>query len=470
MEHTGTAQHARSAVTDDVRAHANGHADTDTDAGPPGRPGAPALGLFALVIFGLAYMLPMTVFTTYGIVTRETNGHLTIAYAVTLVAMLLTARSYGHMVRLMPSAGSAYTFASRNFGTSAGFMVGWALLMDYLFIPMISYLAIGIYMKQLFPAVPASVWIVASIVLVTGLNIVGIRLVNRVNLILIASQLVFIAVFVAAAAHVAAGAGLEPALALPAYGDAHAIFAGSAILCLSFLGFDAVSTLSEETREPRRTVPRAILLCTLASGLLFMLIAYAGQVVFPDWHAFKDLDSASFELMRRIGGGALSALFVAVYVAGCFASAMAGQASVTRVLFAMGRDRVLPERVFGQLHARLRTPVRATLAVGAVSLSALFITLDLASTMISFGALVAFAVVNLCVMRSYLVRPEHRRVAGWIGYGVLPALGFAMNVWLWSGLSRQTFYVGLGWLALGFCQLLWLTRGFTRPAPTLSMN
>ncbi|WP_334044542.1 APC family permease [Burkholderia ambifaria] len=463
MKDTRPEQRAPSAATDDVQTHASGHAD----AGPRS---AHSLGLFTLVIFGLAYMLPMTVFTTYGIVTRETNGHLTIAYAVTLVAMLLTAHSYGHMARLMPSAGSAYTFASRNFGTSAGFMVGWALLMDYLFIPMISYLAIGIYMKQLFPAVPASVWIVASIALITGLNIVGIRLVNRVNLILIASQLVFIAVFVAAAAHVAAGEGLTPTLALPSSGDARAILAGSAILCLSFLGFDAVSTLSEETHEPRRTVPRAILLCTLASGVLFMLIAYAGQVVFPDWHAFKDLDSASLELMRRIGGGTLSALFVAVYVAGCFASAMAGQASVTRVLFAMGRDQVLPERVFGHLHARLRTPVRATLAVGAVSLSALFITLDLASTMISFGALVAFAVVNLCVMRSYLGRPEHRRFACWIKFGVVPALGFAMNVWLWSGLSRQTFYVGIGWLALGLCQLLWLTRGFTRPAPTLSMN
>ncbi|HHY6929740.1 TPA: APC family permease [Burkholderia ambifaria] len=463
MKDTRPEQRAPSAATDDVQTHASGHAQ----AGPRS---AHSLGLFTLVIFGLAYMLPMTVFTTYGIVTRETNGHLTIAYAVTLVAMLLTAHSYGHMARLMPSAGSAYTFASRNFGTSAGFMVGWALLMDYLFIPMISYLAIGIYMKQLIPAVPASVWIVASIALITGLNIVGIRLVNRVNLILIASQLVFIAVFVAAAAHVAAGEGLTATLALPSSGDARAILAGSAILCLSFLGFDAVSTLSEETHEPRRTVPRAILLCTLASGLLFMLIAYAGQVVFPDWHAFRDLDSASLELMRRIGGGMLSALFVAIYVAGCFASAMAGQASVTRVLFAMGRDQVLPERVFGHLHARLRTPVRATLAVGAVSLSALFITLDLASTMISFGALVAFAVVNLCVMRSYLGRPEHRRFACGIKFGVVPALGFAMNVWLWSGLSRQTFYVGLGWLALGLCQLLWLTRGFTRPAPTLSMN
>ncbi|MCA8000326.1 APC family permease [Burkholderia metallica] len=428
------------------------------------------LGLATLVIFGLAYMLPMTVFTTYGIVTSETNGHLTAAYAVTLVAMLFTARSYGHMARLMPSAGSAYTFASRNFGTSAGFMVGWALLMDYLFIPMISYLAIGIYMKQIFPMVPASVWIVGSIALITGLNIVGIRLVNRVNLILIASQLVFIAIFVVASARVAAGEGLSMAVALPSSGDARAIFAGSAILCLSFLGFDAVTTLSEETREPKRTVPRAILLCTLASGALFMLIAYVGQVVFPDWHAFKDLDSASLDLMRRVGGGTLAAFFVAVYVAGCFASAMAGQASVTRVLFAMGRDRVLPECVFGHLHARLRTPVRATLAVGVVSLSALFITLDLASTMISFGALVAFAIVNLCVMRSYLGRPEHRRFAGWITFGVMPAIGFAMNVWLWSGLSRQTFYVGIGWLVLGLCQLVWLTRGFTRPAPTLSMN
>jgi putrescine importer len=174
--------------------------------------------------------------------------------------------------------------------------------------------------------------------------------------------------------------------------------------------------------------------------------------------------------MQRIGGGALSALFVAVYVAGCFASAMAGQASVTRVLFAMGRDQVLPERVFGHRHARLRTPVRATLAVGAVSLSALFITLDLASTMISFGALVAFAVVNLCVMRCHLARAEHRHPAGWITFGLLPAMGFAMNVWLWSGLSRQTFYVGVGWLALGLCQLAWLTRGFTRPAPTLTMH
>ncbi|QBR00196.1 APC family permease [Paraburkholderia pallida] len=427
------------------------------------------LGLFTLVIFGLAYMLPMTVFTTYGLVSAKTNGHLAAAYAVTLVAMLFTACSYGHMARLIPSAGSAYTFASRNFGTSAGFMLGWALLLDYLFIPMISYLVIGVYMKEVFPAVPQTVWVVGSIALVTVLNVFGIRLVSRVNLILIASQIVFIAIFLIAASQFAVAHGQPVSLALPLSENA-AIFAGAAILCLSFLGFDAVTTLSEETRDPRRTVPRAILLCTLLAGLLFIVVAFVGQLVYPDWHAFKDLDSASLELMQRIGGSTLSAFFIAVYVAGCFASAMAGQASVTRVLFAMGRDQVLPERIFGHLHVRLGTPVRATLVVGALSFSALFITLDMASTMISFGALIAFAGVNLCVIRSYLGQRENRHFAGWLKFGLMPAIGFAMNVWLWLGLSRETFYVGMGWLVVGLCQLVWLTRGFTRPAPTLTMN
>ena len=167
-------------------------------------------------------------------------------------------------------------------------MVGWALLMDYLFIPMISYLAIGIYMKQIFPGVPASVWIVGSIVLITGLNIVGIRLVNRVNLILIASQLVFIAIFFIASARVASGEGLSMAVALPSSGDARAIFAGSAIpvpvVPRLRCGHHAVGG---NARAEAHGAARAILLCTLASGVLFMLVAYVGQVVFPDWHAFR---------------------------------------------------------------------------------------------------------------------------------------------------------------------------------------
>src|SRR5690349_21299611 len=155
------------------------------------------LGLPALVFFGLAYMVPLTVWTTYGVVTTSTKGHLPLAYVITTVAMGLTAYSYGRMVVAQPTAGSAYTYASKAFGRPLGFMVGWALLLDYVFLPMINYLVIGLYMTDYFPSVPQEVWIIVAVVLVTGLNILGIRLLAGMNLLFVAAQFIFIAVFAA---------------------------------------------------------------------------------------------------------------------------------------------------------------------------------------------------------------------------------------------------------------------------------
>src|SRR4051812_40306725 len=149
----------------------------------------------ALVFFGLAYMVPLTVWTTYGVVTTSTRGHLPAAYVVTTVAMLLTAYSYGRMGVAQPTAGSAYSYASRSFGRRLGFMVGWALLLDYIFLPMINYLVIGLYMEDYLPGIPQRLWIVVAVVLVTGLNILGIRLLARMNLVFVGAQFVFIAVF-----------------------------------------------------------------------------------------------------------------------------------------------------------------------------------------------------------------------------------------------------------------------------------
>src|SRR3954453_13160698 len=129
------------------------------------------LRLPALVFFGLAYMVPLTVWTTYGVVTTSTEGHLPLAYVITTLAMGLTAYSYGRMVIAQPTAGSAYTYASKAFGRPLGFMVGWALLLDYVFLPMINYLVIGLYMTDYFPSIPQEVWIIVAVVLVTGLNI-----------------------------------------------------------------------------------------------------------------------------------------------------------------------------------------------------------------------------------------------------------------------------------------------------------
>jgi len=219
------------------------------------------LGLPALVFFGLVYMVPLTIFTTYGIVTELTGGRTAGAYMVTLVAMLFTAASYSFMVKRFPVAGSAYSYTNMAFGPNVGFLAGWSLLLDYLFLPMINYLLIGLFLNIAFPAIPAWSIALASIVLVTVLNVVGIHSVAKTSNLIVGAQIVFIVVFVALSCQSLAGQPLD--LLSPLMGDGSkpgfgAIMAGAAVLCLSFLGFDAVSTLAEECRDARRDVPRAI--------------------------------------------------------------------------------------------------------------------------------------------------------------------------------------------------------------------
>lgn len=429
------------------------------------------LGLPALVFFGLAYMVPLTVWTTYGVVTDQTNGHLPAAYVVTIVAMLLTAYSYGRMVEARPTAGSAYTYASSAFGRGPGFMVGWGLMLDYVFLPMINYLVIGLYMTDYFPGVPQEVWIVAAIALCTGLNILGVRLLAGMNLVFVVAQLVFIVVFVALVIGKITGDVEVKSFTAPFFEsgmDSGAVFAGAAVLALSFLGFDAVSTLSEETRDPRKLIPRAIMLCTFVGGGVYVLQSYAGHLVFPDYASFEDhADVASTDVMKATGGDLLNSFFTATYVAGAFACAMASQASVSRVLFAMGRDGSLPRPVFGQLHRRYRTPVTANLVVGAAGFLALVLSLATVSSIISFGALLAFSFVNLSVTKHYLIDGGRRSGADLVRFGLIPIVGFAVTIWLWTNLSGETFLIGGLWLVVGFAWLLFLTRGFTRKPPAM---
>lgn len=429
------------------------------------------LGMPSLVFFGLAYMVPLTVWTTYGVVTTSTGGHLPAAYVVTTLAMLLTAYSYGRMAVVYPRAGSAYTYTRQTFGRGMGFLVGWVLLLDYIFLPMICYLVIGLYMHDYFPGIPPWAWIVGSIVLTTGMNIAGIKLVSGVNFAFIGVQFVFIAVFIVMAVRSIAS-GDTPDFVTPFYSpdlNVGAVFAGAAVLALSFLGFDAVSTLSEETTNPTVRIPRAILWCTVLGGALYLIESYIGALAFPDFHAFTSVDVATVDVMKHVGGAFLNTFFTAAYVAGCFACALASQASVSRILFAMGRDGVLPNRVFGRLHPRLLTPVLPNLIVGALGLSALFVSLETASTMISFGALAAFTFVNLTVLTHYVIKQRRRGTSDLLRYALIPVLGVAFNAYLWTSLSGFAFRIGLSWLAVGFVYLLLLTRGFQRPIPELDM-
>lgn len=429
------------------------------------------MGVPSLVIFGLAYMVPLTVFTTYGLVAVTTGGHVPTAYLVTLIAMLFTAFSYAALVKAFPRAGSAYTYARRAFGGHVGFLTGWSLMIDYLLLPLINYVLMGIYLNAQLPGIPPWVFALAGVVLITGLNVVGITVVRNANLVLVGLQLVFAAVFVVCAVlHVAQNPGVS--LLQPLY-DAGLTFpgllAGAAMLALSFLGFDAISTLSEEARDPERTVPRAIIFTTIIGGLIFTVIAYVSTLVIPRVADLENPDAAANQIMEVAAGRWLEVFFLIAYIAGCIAAALASQASVARILFAMGRDGVLPA-FFARLSPRYQTPVGAALFVGVVSLAALVADLNTVASLISFGALAAFSLVNLSVIKHFLIDERRRGGAAILRFGVLPALGFALTAWLWFSLSALALTVGLVWIGVGIVWLAVLTRGFRRRPPEVEFD
>ena len=438
-----------------------------------------ALGLTGLTFFGVTYMTVITVFTTYGIVNLVTGGKLPAAYVVAVVAMLFTAASYAAMVRRYPVAGSAYTYTQQSFGGAAGFLTGWVMLLDYLFIPMINFMLIGIYLNTQFPAVPVWVFTLGALLLVLVCNILGITLVNKLNIAIVMLSVILVVVFVFLAFKQYLGGDTGTGIIEPftfGEGGIGAVASGAAILALSFLGFDAVSTLSEEAKQPRRDIPRAIILSTLVGGFFFILVAWAGALAFnPDWASLSDaqIEAAGTTVMDSFGANWFTSLFVAVYVAGCFGSGMTGQVSVSRILYAMGRDGMLPKPL-ARLHHRFGTPIVAASVVSVFALSALFLSLDTVAFMISFGALAAFAMVNLSVIRTYLFPPGGRTqpltTATVLRYGVAPLIGFGLTIWLWTSLQPLTWLVGGIWLVIGFGIIVLVTKGLRTPVPRMDFS
>lgn len=420
-----------------------------------------ALNLPTLILFGISYMSPVAVFTTYGLINQQTGGHLPATYLVATLAMLLTAYSYGRMVSSIPTAGSAYRYARVSFGPHIGFMTGWTLMLDYLFLPMVSFLLAGVYLNSILPEAPAWTFSLALLIVVLGLNVLGVKLVSRVSAVIMGLTAIVIGIFVVLGF---ARAEVEPGQLFEAFTPTSEQFplivSGAAILAFSFLGFDGISTMAEETKDPRKTVPRATLLATLIAGLLFALVAWAGNLAHPGTD-YANPDAAGVEIMVQLGGQIFGVIFVIVYVLGCFASAMVSQASVSRIMLSMGRDGVLPRKL-AYVHPRWQTPVVALVVVAVVALLSTVLTIEQAVVMINFGALVAFSMVNLSVIKHYLVDRKERTAGSFLRHGLIPLLGFAVTAWLWTQLTGPAFVVGFVWVGVGLVYLLWNTRFFRR--------
>ncbi|MGJ7911515.1 APC family permease [Neobacillus sp. LXY-1] len=430
-----------------------------------------SLKLWQVVIMGLAYMTPMVVFDTFGIVSGLTKGHVPTAYIIALVGMLFTALSYGQLVKVFPQAGSAYTYTQKAISRRLGFLVGWSSLLDYLFLPMVNALLTKLYLNALFPSVPDLIWVIGFVGIVTYLNLRSVNILANFNTLFVGVQILIMIVFIILVVKgLNGGEGTGTVFSIqPFFKEGMSLpllVTGATVLCFSFLGFDAVTTLSEETPNPEKTIPKAILLTALWGGIIFITTSFFIQLFFPDISRFKNPDAALPEIALYVGGKLFQSIFLCTTFINTLASGLASHASVSRLLYVMGRDQVFPEKWFAYVHPKYRTPAFNVLFVGVISLSAYFFDLVTATSLINFGALMAFTFVNLSVINHYAVRNRmHKTPKGFINYVLLPLIGAATVGVLWVNLEKSSLIMGIAWFSLGFIYLLYLTKAFKVAPP-----
>lgn len=435
-----------------------------------------SLNLWQVVIIGLAYLTPMTVFDTFVLVSEKTDGHVPSAYILALVAILFTALSYGQLVRQFPEAGSAYTYAQKAISPHVGFIVGWLSLMDYMFLPMINTLLARIYLSAMFPAMPEWIWVVGFVAIMTISNLKSVNWVANLNTVLVFFQIAILVSFVYLVwMAVSGGAGVGSVASTQPFFSEQAklipIIAGATILCFSFLGFDAVSTLSEETPNARKVIPRAIFLTAFLGGVIFISVSYFIQLFFPDLSLISDPDNALPDIAIHVGGKAFQVVLICCAAVGALASGLASHASIARLLYVMGRDGVFPEKIFGYVHPKWQTPAWNIVIVGVLALSAIFLDLEMALSLINFGALIAFTFVNLSVISHFYIKNKMRKtVKDHIRYLVFPLIGAFMIGILWLNLPEGSLSLGLTWGAIGIAYLFYLTKGFRKPPPRMGSN
>ncbi|MFC7392220.1 APC family permease [Scopulibacillus cellulosilyticus] len=432
-----------------------------------------SLKLRHIVFLGLAYMSPFAVFDTFGIVSETTKGHVPMSYILVTVAVLFTAFSYGKMVKLYPTAGSAYTYTRQTMNSGLGFLVGWASLLDYLFLPMINALLADVYLSSGFPNVPKWVWIIGLILLITIMNVVGVKVAVSANVLMVVFQFLIVLIFVILNIR-SIIFGYDVNFSFNPFYSHHMawgpVISGASILALSFLGFDAVTTLSEETIEPKKNVPRGIFLIAVIGGIFFIAVTYFMQCLFPNVASLKNISGASPEIAKYIGGTIFQSIFLAGALVSVTASGLAAQTSASRLLYAMGRDGVLTKKLFSYIHPRLKTPIFNVIILGVLALTALFLSLTTATSLINFGAYTAFSFVNLSVIVYYVRNKRSHTFSSIISSIIIPLIGFAVNAYLWFSLDRDAMILGLSWTAVGIVYLVYLTRFFTKKPPEFDFD
>ena len=420
------------------------------------------LRLRDLVFMGIIMIQPTAPMPLFGVVSNEARGHVVTTILIAMVAMLFTAISYGRMARAYPSAGSAYTYVGQEVHPALGYLAGWGMLMDYVLNPLICTIWSAKAAMNVVPAVPEQVWKIFFAVLFTWLNVRRIEASARTNLILTAVMGIVILWMLGATVHwLMAHPGtnyLQPFYD-PAKFDMKLISSGTALAVLTYIGFDGISTLSEEVEDPRRNILLGTVIVCLIIGVLSAIEVYAAQLIWPHGEAFPDVDTAYVYVAGRAGGVVLFQVINFTLLIATVGSGAGAQMAGGRLLYGMGRDGVLPKEFFGAIDEKSRVPRNAVLTIGAISLCGSFLlTYQTGAELLNFGAFIGFMGVNLAALLRYFIRAEKKQLT----HLIIPALGFLICGYMWINLSSVALRAGAIWAAAGILCGAYYTGGFKK--------
>src|ERR1035437_6033733 len=421
------------------------------------------LGLPALILYGIILIQPTAPMPLFGAAAGKAQGHVVTIILIGMVAMLFTAVGYGRMANAYPSAGSAYAYVSREIHAAPGYLVGWGMIFDYVMNPIICVIGCSEASRNILP-LPFWVYAILFALLFTGMNLRGIEASVRANAIIAAGLGVVILLFLGAAVrylwqHPPGGAaGWTQPFYDPHTFSFRTMSGGAALAVLTYIGFDGISTLSEEGHNPRRNILLATVLVCLLTGVLASIQVYAAQLVWPEI-TFPKLETAFADVAGRAGGLWLYHTVNLALLIASIGSGFGAQLGAGRLLYGMGRDNAIPRKFFAAVNPRTHVPSNNIILVGAVTLIGAFaLTYDLGAEMLNFGALIAFMGVNVSSFVRYFLRAEHKRV----GSLLVPFLGFAVCLYLGQGRGSVPKIAGRVWWALGVfsgpCRTSWFRK------------
>ena len=419
-----------------------------------------SLGYWDLVLYGIILIQPTAPMPSFGVIYNEAHGHVVTAILCAMIAMLFTSVSYGRMARAYPQGGSAFMYVSRELHPSLGYLTGWCMAMDYILNPLICTIWCSKAAENFVPGVPYAAWAIFFAALFTLLNLNGVETSARINVMMAAALGVVIVLVVVAITRYLLHLPHQPAsfYTLPFYDPqtftSSALFRGTSIAVLTYIGFDGISTLTDEAKSPEQGIPRAIVSTCLITGVLASVEVYLAQLVWPHGAAFPDVDTAYVHIAGRAGGPIVFAIVNGALLLATIGSGMASQLGAARLLLAMGQDGAIPRRFFGEVHPKNRIPRNNVLMIGAICLAgALVFSYQLGAELLNFGALLAFMGVNIS---SAVLGWRQGRTSQWLPI-LLALLGFVICAFIWLNLSRPALIAGTAWALAGVA--FWLLYG-----------